>query len=211
MAIDDLLDEHEQSERVLAWLRSNGAGLVGGIVVGLGLILGWQWWQGRAAADAMKAGDAYQAMRSSLEASNIKRAQTQAASLADTPYAALAALDLAKAQVDAGERDAAIATLRGARSDNPGLQRILDQRRARLLLDAGKAADALALVDAADDSVGLEVRGDIQVAMDKPDAARQSYSDALARLDVASPARRLVELKLAAAGGAPDATKATTR
>ena len=27
MAIDDLLDEHEQSERVKSWLRANGAGV----------------------------------------------------------------------------------------------------------------------------------------------------------------------------------------
>ena len=45
MAIDDPLDEHEQSERVLLWLRENGAGLIGGIVLGLAAIGGWKWWQ----------------------------------------------------------------------------------------------------------------------------------------------------------------------
>ena len=33
MAIDDLLDEHEQSERVRSWLRNNGAGLLGGVAL----------------------------------------------------------------------------------------------------------------------------------------------------------------------------------
>ena len=33
MAIDDLLDEHEQSERVRTWLRDNAGGLVGGQVM----------------------------------------------------------------------------------------------------------------------------------------------------------------------------------
>ena len=36
MAIDDLLDEHEQSERVRAWLRNNAAGLIGGVKVTVG-------------------------------------------------------------------------------------------------------------------------------------------------------------------------------
>ena len=30
MAIDDLLDEHEQSERVRTWLRKNGLSIIGG-------------------------------------------------------------------------------------------------------------------------------------------------------------------------------------
>src|SRR3546814_3750774 len=54
MAIDDLLDEHEQSERVLAWLRSNGAGLIGGVILGLALIIGWQWWGSRQASADMQ-------------------------------------------------------------------------------------------------------------------------------------------------------------
>src|SRR3546814_1168275 len=81
MAIDDLLDEHEQSERVLAWLRSNGAGLIGGVILGLALIIGWQWWGSRQASADMQAGNDYQAMLDSLEAKDITKAQSQAAAL----------------------------------------------------------------------------------------------------------------------------------
>lgn len=45
MAIDDLLDEHEQSERVRSWLRKNGASILGGVVIAIGAIAGWQWYQ----------------------------------------------------------------------------------------------------------------------------------------------------------------------
>ena len=99
MAIDDLLDEHEQSERVLAWLRSNGAGLIGGVILGLALIIGWQWWDRRQTSAAMQAGNDYQAMLDSLQAKDIAKAQSQAASLGETPYAPLAALDLAGIKV----------------------------------------------------------------------------------------------------------------
>ncbi|HZW17542.1 MAG TPA: tetratricopeptide repeat protein [Luteimonas sp.] len=203
MAIDDLLDEHEQSERVLAWLRSNGAGLIGGVIVGLALILGWQWWRSHQATQGMQAGDDYQAMLRTLEAKDVKKAQSQAAALADTPYAPLAALDLAKAQLDDGQRDAAIATLRAAKSSNAALDRILHQRLARLLIDAGKADEALKVIGDADDAASLEVRGDAQVALGQRDEARKSYTEVLAQLDVASPARRLVELKLTDVGGSP--------
>src|SRR3546814_11912662 len=67
MAIDDLLDEHEQSERVLAWLRSNGAGLIGGVILGLALIIGWQWWGSRQASADMQAGNDYQAILDRLD------------------------------------------------------------------------------------------------------------------------------------------------
>lgn len=203
MAIDDLLDEHEQSERVLAWLRSNGAGLIGGVIIALALILGWQWWGARQAASDMQAGDDYQAMLKSLEAKDIKKAQAQAAALDDTPYAPLAVLDLAKAQAEAGQRDAAIATLRAGKSPNPALEQVMQQRLARLLIDAGKPADALELLGEAEDPASLEVRGDAQVALGKREDARKSYSEVLAKLDVASPGRRLVELKLTDVGGSP--------
>src|SRR3546814_15085496 len=82
-------------------------------------------------------------MLDSLEAKDITKAQSQAAALVEAPYAPLAVLDLAKAQVEAGQRDAAIATLRGAESSTPALQQILQQRLARLLIDACKAEEAL--------------------------------------------------------------------
>ena len=45
MAIDDLLDEHEQGQRVQDWLRRNGLSIVGGVVLGIAAIWGWKNWQ----------------------------------------------------------------------------------------------------------------------------------------------------------------------
>ena len=50
---------------------------------------------------------------------------------------------------------------------------------------------------------GIEVRGDAQFALGQMEQARTSYSQALAKLDVASPQRRLLELKLTEVGGTP--------
>src|SRR3546814_5809931 len=94
-------------------------------------------------------------------------------------------------------------TLRSAESSNPALQQILQQRLARLLIDAGKAEEALQVLGDADDPASLEVRGDAYVALDKREEARKSYSEVLAKLDIASPGRRLVELKLTDVGGSP--------
>ena len=42
MAIDDLLDEHEQGERVRTWLRKNALGILGGLARGIAAIYGWR-------------------------------------------------------------------------------------------------------------------------------------------------------------------------
>lgn len=210
MAIDELLDEHEQGERVRDWLRRNGAGIIGGVLLGLALVGGWKWWQARQQAQRMQAGEAYQAMLAQLEAGDLQQAQARSAELGQGAYATLAALSLARAQVEAGERDAAIATLRGIDEVDPVLAGVVAQRLARLLTDAGKHQDALQLLAGADDATSLEIRGDAQAALGKADEARKAYADALARLDVAAPQRRLLEIKLTSIGGTPAKPEART-
>lgn len=204
MAIDDLLDEHEQSERVRGWLRNNGGGLVGGIVLGLALIGGWQWWQQRQQDARVAAGERFASLTSHLEAKDLKRAQPEAAALVKEggAYAVLAALQLAKAQVDAGQRDAAIATLRTVQADEGAMSGVVRTRLARLLIDAGKAQEALDVLGPKPEAAAaLEARGDALFALGKRKESRAAYAQALARLDVGTPVRRLVELKLNEAGG----------
>ena len=204
--VDHLLDEHEQSERVRGWLRQNGAGLIAGIALGLAVIGGWNWWQQRQAGQQAEMGRQYSAVVAALGANDIKKASAEYAALAkkDSEYAALAGMQLARAQVDAGDRDAAIATLRGVQSKDAAIMSVVRSRTARLLLDAGKAQEALALLgDKPEGAAAIEARGDALFALGKIEEARAAYAQALVKLDVATPARRLVELKLIQVGGTP--------
>ena len=211
MAIDDLLDEHEQSEKVRTWLQANGAGLIGGVLLGLALIGGWQWWQKQQERALIETGERYQTALDSIQAKNLKQAQLQVAGLPNGAYASLASLDLAKAQLDAGQRDAAMATLRAADPSDPALAAISSQRLARLLIDAGKAAEALTLLPAqSTDAEMLQVRGDAHFALGHREEARAAYAQALTRLDVGAPQRRLVELKLSEVGGTTAKPEAKT-
>lgn len=203
MAIDDLLDEHEQSERVRKWLRENALGLIGGVGLGLAAVYGYFWWGDRQDAERLKASDQYQTVVQELKASKLKEAQAKTGELKDTAFAALAALDVAKAQLDAGKRDDAIATLRAAKTTDSMVAPIIEQRLARLLIDAGKHEEALGLLKSADDAISHEVRGDALFALGRKDQARDAYNKALGLLDVAAPQRRLLELKLTQAGGTP--------
>jgi len=211
MAIDDLLDEHEQSEKVRNWLQTNGVGLIGGVVLGLALIGGWQWWQKQQERARIETGEHYQAAIDNIQAKKLKQAQPQVAALPDGTYASLAALDLAKAQLDAGQRDAAIATLRAVKPSEPALSAIVTQRLARVLIDAGNAGEALKLLPSQSTDAGtLQVLGDAHFALGHRDDARAAYAQALTRLDVGAPQRRLVELKLSEVGGTPAKPEAET-
>ena len=207
MAIDDLLDEHEQGERVRAWLRNNALGIVGGVALGIALIYGWRWWQDQQAQQQQKAHTAYAQAVEQLEAGAVDKAGALLAGQ-EGAYATLAALRVAKAQVEAGKAEDAITTLRGIKAD-PSLQAVVNQRLAQLLNDTGKPQEALKLLEGAEEGAALELRGDALFASGEREQAREAYARALAGTDVASPARRRVELKLQEAGGqVPDPAEA---
>ena len=206
MAIDDLLDEHEQGERVRAWLRQNGAALVGGIAIGLAAIGGWKWWGAQQEQQALAAADQYHAAVAAIEA-GADDAQARIQGLAAGPYRQLARLELAASQVEAGDAEAAIATLRAVEAGDPLLDEVVEHRLARLLIEAGKPGEALQLVSPASGAAAGEIRGDAHFALEQVGEARDAYQAALQELDPASPRRGILELKLTQVGGVPATTE----
>ena len=207
MAIDDLLDEHEQGERVRTWLRKNALGILGGLALGIAAIYGWRAWESHQARQMEQAHTAEAQALKQLAAGQVGQAGALLAGQEGT-YATLAALRVAKAQVEAGKPDEAIATLRGIQVD-PSLREIVDERLAQLFNATGKPEEALKLLEGDAGSAALELRGDALLASGKRDQARDAYADALAGTDVASPARRRIELKLQEVGGTlPDPAEA---
>ncbi len=211
MAIDDLLDEHEQGEKVRSWLQSNAIGLIGGVALGLALIGGWQWWQRQQESARIQVGEHYQSAVKSIHGNDLKHGQALVSALPRGTYATLAALELAKAQLGSGQREAAIATLRATKPSESALAAVVTQRLARLLIDAGKANDALELLPVqSTDAEMLQTRGDAQYALGHRDDARAAYAQALTHMDVGAPQRRLVELKLSEVGGSTAKPEAKT-
>jgi predicted negative regulator of RcsB-dependent stress response len=214
MALDDLLDEHEQSERVRSWIRSNALGVIGGIALGLGAIVGWQWWQGQQLQRGMAVNGRYAQVVGEYEAGRVPadkgRAALEAIGKGNPTLATLAALQLAKAQAESGKRDDAIATLRGLHDLDPDLRTVVRQRLARLLIDAGRPKDALALLDDERNAAMLDARGDAELAQGDRAKAQAAYLKALALVDVADPQHRLITLKLIEAGGTPPHTEDKT-
>ena len=214
MAVDDLLDEHEQGERVREWVRQNAIGVIGGIAIALALVYGWGKWQDHLQAQRVAKGEAYAALDASIAAGELDKARAQAATagLDEGVYGTLLALELAAAQVEAGEAEAGIATLSDVQDPDPALAPVVARRLAVLLVDAGRTDEALAALAGADDAGSLEVRGDAERVAGRPEQAREAYSAALAVLDEAAVSQRsLLEIKLIDAGGTPAQDEAQAR
>ena len=209
MAMDELLNEHEQGERVRSWLQRNAGSLVGGIAVGIAIIWGWQWWGARQQGTQMHDAEQYEALVGDANNDPAKLAAGIGKLKADSMYGALARMQLAKAQVDAGKPQDALATLRAIHASDSGMSDVIDVRIGRLLVDTGKPADAIALLTKATSPGALEVVADAQAKQGQAQAAQATYKRALTTLEVGSPERSIVEIKLADVGGAPDAAPAT--
>jgi len=208
---NDQIDEYEQGERVRKWLRDNGASVFGGIALGLAAIVGFQLYQTQGDSHRAEASMQFERFVEAEDAGNAESAAAIAGSLvteyADTPYPALAALRLAASQLRAGKPEEALQAIEA------GLPTARDAAlRQMLLLRAARAELVLARHDAAlarltgvtlpaYAALRHEIEGDALAAQGRREEARAAYQNALTALDVASPLRGLLELKLADVGG----------
>ena len=208
----EILDEHEQSERVRKWLHENGTAIIGGIALGLILIFGYQWWTRSKIEHRLTAATQYLSVDAAVEQKDRDGLDRIAGELADkyadTPYAAMALMQVAKEQVAAGQRDEATATLQRAHdiAVDESLKGIIGLRLARLKLASGDADGAIAMAAAVFEALAAELRGDALLSKGDADGAREAYSAALTHLDASAPNRRIVEMKLADLGGEADDT-----
>lgn len=215
--MSDQYDEHEQSERVKQWLLKNGSNLLTGILLIIAAISGWHWWQGRQAQQSQEAGTQYHTFVQAIEKPDTAKAivlgEAIITNYADSDFAFLAALRLARIHAEAGKFDLASASLDKAASvaltdQNRELVMI---RKAQLLLSQGKTVEATKAADSikavAYPASLAELKGDLAISAGKTAAAADFYRAALQQLSADTGSRGLIELKLTDAGGSADKPK----
>jgi predicted negative regulator of RcsB-dependent stress response len=213
---EDYLTDDEQLEHVKRLAAEYGPWTIGAVVLGLAFVTGYRYYQGHQDQRALAAGAQFEGMASAVQRND----QVTARQIADglvkdfpgTPYADQAQLALAGLYVDQGEDANAIAPLTAVmeHSKDTELRRVARLRLARVMIDQGKADDALNLLSG-DANPGPfaaryhDVRGDAYFAKKDPQRAAEEYQAALAEgnggegMDAALLTLKIADLGLASA------------
>ena len=205
--MDELLSEKEQIEAIRGWWRENGRYIVSGLVIGVGLLLGWNYWTGQKAESSLQASQVYESLVNEVAEGNTEAARTIAADLYEnygsTVYASQARLAMAKLFMDKGrDEDAAneLKTLLQAGGDSEAAM-VGRVRLARILLYQDKPQEAADLLQSYSDTAFAarysETLGDAYAALGRSDDARDAYTLALADNPNAPTVNRtLVQMKI---------------
>ncbi|MDD9157171.1 tetratricopeptide repeat protein [Aliivibrio sp. S4TY2] len=180
--------EEQQVEAIKSWWKENGKAVVVGGVVGIGAILGWKYYQSAQIEAKDTASMSYEKTLTALQASGAEGAEsTQAFINANekSEYATLAALQLAKVQVEAGQLDNAITQLNwiASNSKDESLIATAQVRIARIQAQQEQFDAALTTLSTVKPvswaARVAEVKGDIALRQGDIATARTAYTEAL--------------------------------
>lgn len=202
--VEHYSSEQEQIERLKRWWRDNGKALILGLVVGIGGLAGYRYWEGAQTARAEGASITYELVLQLLEDGRLddveKTGQTLLEKYPDTPYARMTALLLAKIAVDRTDFDAARDLLLPLADGDGEIADVARVRLARLALGADDPAGAAAhLARVAPLAAGdryAELRGDVLATQGDAAAAREQYTRALEQAERLGLDTSIIELKL---------------
>ena len=182
--------DEEKVEALKKWWQENGKSVIVGIVLGVGGLFGWRYWVDTNESRAERASDLFLAVDRASRDGDVEGARGHADMLrndyARTPYAAMAALELARLQATRGELDVASEQLRGVMDQGRGneITWTARVRLARVQMAMERPDEALDIL-AGDypsgfDALVEELRGDAWRAKGDQDQARTAYDRAIA-------------------------------
>ncbi len=186
--MEEYLNEKEQWERVLAWLREQGPWIVAGVALALAVYGGWNYWQNRTQQRNLAAAVRYEQVIDAFERNDVNAGSRLADELVkaypSTAYADQANLAVARIQVENKQLEPAAARLRQvlASTSDPELGLVARLRLARVELAQGNPDQALKTLDAVNPGAFAaryaQVRGDVLLAKGDRDGALKAYREA---------------------------------
>ncbi len=199
------LSEDEQVEALKRWWKENGTAILVGVLIGIAGIAGVWYWQDHKHAKAESGSVVFAEFNDALQQNQEEIIGSKYQSLQNdyqrTPYAALAALAMAKHQVDKKDLPAAETQLRWAidHASHAAITHLARLRLTRVLIQEKKLDAALALIaeqkEPAFISEYAELRGDIYLQQGKIEQARAAYVEALADAALQATRRTYLEMK----------------
>lgn len=183
----EYLTDEEVTERLKRWWSENGTGLTVGIVLAIGGVVGWRWFDGWRLERAEAASDTYAEYtdaRAAGEDATVLAARI-AEEFPDSAYRVFTLLHQAKDAVEGEEWERAAELLRASVdiASESVLQDVTRVRLARVLHQLERPDDALAVLREVDGqgfaATVAELTGDIELGRGSLDAAREAYQAAL--------------------------------
>ena len=194
--------EEEQVQAIKQWWKENAVSIIAGIVLGLGGILGYQYWGSQKVAQAATASELYeQASIAKTTEEKTRITLNLSTEFSGTPYASLAMLELAKVNVEEKKLTDAINNLKWVLDNgDDGIKHIARQRLARVYIAKNEIDSAEALLqgmtEKAYEADYAEIKGDISRARKQYLQARENYKIALAALNQADQRYPVIKMKL---------------
>ena len=205
-----MTSDEEQVEKLKAWLKENGLSIVLGIVIGVGGLSGYRYWVHLQETAAEQASQQYTKMIDAMQSANVETMQEHAQQLiaehADSEYAQIARLALAKHHVEKEEFDQARDFLQqvvGSSAQEP-LAFVARTRLAAVQMQTGQLDAALGTltIDFPEEFSArvAELKGDIYAQQGKTSEAIDAYR--LAQQSIPGPANpEFLRQKLTDLGG----------
>ncbi|MCT4701473.1 YfgM family protein [Enterobacteriaceae bacterium H20N1] len=196
-------NENDQVEAVKRFFAENGKALVVGVVLGIGALVGWRYWNSHQADSAMASSLEYQNVTSAVNASQpatLSAAEKFAAETKNT-YGALASLELAQKYVDNNDLAKAAAQLQQGLSNtsDANLQALINVRLARIQIQQKQADTALKTLDGIKGegwvAIVADLRGEALLSKGDKQGARDAWSKG-AQTDASPALREMMQMKI---------------
>jgi len=175
-------------------------------------VIGGQSWNAYKEGDLERASASYDVMMEAMQEKQVEIAMSEGGRLIEShpnsPYATMAALAVAKMEVEKGDTQSARTRLAWAidHANMEGLAHVARLRLAQLMIDAGELDPALTKLNISEtgkfEGTYAALRGDIYVLQGKRSEARTAYESALTDTELSPQLRTFVQMKLDNLGSA---------
>lgn len=206
-------EEQEQLDTFKAWWAQYGNLTTWVLIAVLLAFSGWSGWKYYQRDQSAKAALLYEEIVKAVDAKDAAKVARAATDIKEkfnrTAYAQMGSLSAAKLAFDMNDLKSAKAHLQwvadNGRSEE--FKAIAKLRLAGVLLDEKLFDEGLKTLEGnfPEQFAALvaDRRGDLLVAQNKTDLARETYKAALDKTEIKNPARQLIQIKLDALGAAP--------
>ncbi|HCD1999613.1 YfgM family protein [Citrobacter farmeri] len=176
-------NENDQVDAIKRFFAENGKALAVGVILGVGALVGWRYWNSHQTESARSASLAYQTVVSSLsagKAEDLSAAEKFAADNKNT-YGALASMELAQQFVDQNQLEKAAAQLQQglAATSDENLKAVITLRLARVQVQLKQADTALTTLESVKGegwaAIVADLRGEALLSKGDKQGARSAW------------------------------------